>query len=142
VVVVAFLRGDQFGKRALGAFITMNVPGAITYFLVLVGSASSGDLRLGTWEFRASTVQGLELVTRDHEGERSMGFRTLFLQEMARGGVIMPALVASLAHGPEELAMTLEALTPTLKIYAEALASGVGGFLEGPEVKPVFRRMN
>ena len=61
VVVVAFLRGDQFGKRALGAFITMSVPGAITYFLVLVGSASSGDLRLGTWEFRASTVQGLDL---------------------------------------------------------------------------------
>ena len=61
VVVIAFLRGDQFRARALGAFITMSVPGAITYFLVLVGSASSGDLRVATWEFRASTVQGLDL---------------------------------------------------------------------------------
>ncbi len=85
---------------------------------------------------------GLELVTRDPAGERSMGFRTLFLQEMARAGVLMPALLASRAHGPAELAVTLEALSSTLKVYAQALEVGVDGLLEGPEVKPVFRRTN
>ncbi len=61
VTLVAVVRGSNRRGRALGAFLAMSVPGAITYFLVLVGSASSGDLRVATWEFRAATVQGLDL---------------------------------------------------------------------------------
>jgi len=84
----------------------------------------------------------MNYVTRDTSGAVSMEFRTLFAQEMARNGVLMSWISVSLNHEETELHMTLEAARKALQVYAVALNDGVGQFLEGPAVKPVFRKYN
>jgi glutamate-1-semialdehyde 2,1-aminomutase len=84
----------------------------------------------------------LNYVTRDHEGQPSLGFRTLFAQEMLRAGVMMPWIAFSQAHGQQELDRTGEALERAMAVYADALDSGLARFLEGPAIKPVFRARN
>lgn len=84
----------------------------------------------------------LNYVTRDASGAVSAKFRTLFAQEMIRQGVLMPWIAVSFSHGEAELAVTLSAAEHALNVYANALQDGVDRFLEGPEVKPVFRKFN
>lgn len=84
----------------------------------------------------------LNYITRDQAGKPSPGFRTLFSQEMIRHGVLMPWLAVSHAHGDDELALTLAAAEKAMRVYADALEAGLGRFLEGAEIKPVFRKYN
>jgi glutamate-1-semialdehyde 2,1-aminomutase len=80
--------------------------------------------------------------TKNREGELSLEFRTLFLQEMLRNKVLMPWIAISYAHGGKELEMTLEALMKSLQVYRKGLSEGCGKYLEGKAVKPVFRKYN
>ena len=83
----------------------------------------------------------LVYVTRDADGVPSQPFRTLFLQEMTRRGVLGPSFVISAAHDAAALDHTLRALDGALAVYARALDAGtVDGFLTGRPVQPVFRR--
>lgn len=84
----------------------------------------------------------LNYITRDASGQLSPRFRTLFSQEMIRNGVLMPWIAISKAHGTAELDLTLQAAEKALRVYSRALVDGVDKFLEGPEVKPVFRKYN
>jgi glutamate-1-semialdehyde 2,1-aminomutase len=84
----------------------------------------------------------LNYVTRAADGCVSAKFRTLFAQEMVRNGVLMPWVAVSYAHGEAELEATLAAAKSALRVYANALSDGIERFLEGPEVKPVFRKYN
>jgi glutamate-1-semialdehyde 2,1-aminomutase len=84
----------------------------------------------------------MNYVTRDAKGAISLEMRTLFAQEMARNGVLMSWIAVSLSHGEIELNLTLEAARKSLQVYAKALNDGVGRYLEGPAVKPVFRKYN
>lgn len=84
----------------------------------------------------------MNYTTRDGSGALSPEFRTLFAQEMARNGVLMSWIAVSLSHGEAELQMTLEAARKSLQVYVRALNDGVSKYLEGPAVKPVFRRYN
>ena len=81
-------------------------------------------------------------VTGDAQGNSSLALRTLFSQEMIRNGVLMPWIALSYRHGDEELALTERALRATLEVYRQALERGAEAFLEGPPIKPVFRRFN
>lgn len=54
----------------------------------------------------------------------------------------MPWIAVSLAHGDEELDMTISAAKRALEIYRRALDEGVERYLEGPVIKPVFRKFN
>lgn len=84
----------------------------------------------------------LNYVTKDRNGIVSTDFRTLFAQEMIKGGVMMPWLAPSFAHGDVELDITLTAARAAMKVYTEALEYGVRDFLIGPAIKPVFRQFN
>ncbi len=84
----------------------------------------------------------LNYITRDKSGQSSPEFRTLFSQEMIDRGILMPWVAVSLAHGDQELEMTLTAARQALDVYAKALEDGVGNFLRGQAVKPVFRKYN
>ena len=84
----------------------------------------------------------MNYMTRDASGIVSMEFRTLFAQEMARNGVLMSWIAVSLSHGDTELQMTLAAARKSLQVYAKALTDGIGKYLEGPAIKPVFRKYN
>jgi glutamate-1-semialdehyde 2,1-aminomutase len=81
-------------------------------------------------------------VTKDDSGNVSAGFRTLFSQEMIKQNVLMPWIALSASHGDIELQKTLEAANLAFKVYKKALKDGLNGHLEGPEIKPVFRKYN
>jgi glutamate-1-semialdehyde 2,1-aminomutase len=84
----------------------------------------------------------LIFATRDGNGEPSQPFRTLFMQEMIRRGVIAPSFVVSYAHSDEDIERTAEAVDEALAVYRKALDEGVEKHLQGRPVKPVNRRFN
>jgi glutamate-1-semialdehyde 2,1-aminomutase len=100
------------------------------------------DLCIADYFLLEGPAISLNYITRDSTGAPSTKFRTLYTQELVRHGVLMPWVAVSLAHGDEELTLTLSAVEKALKVYAEALNKGVDNYLEGPEVKPVFRKYN
>lgn len=79
---------------------------------------------------------------RDAGGAPSAAFRTLFLQEMVRRGVLMNYIAPSYAHGDAAVEATVEAARQSFAVYARALDGDVNTFVEGPPVKPVFRPYN
>jgi glutamate-1-semialdehyde 2,1-aminomutase len=84
----------------------------------------------------------LNYVAKDAKGDISPGFRTLFAQELIKGGVLMPWISPSLSHGEHELELTLTAVRGALAVYAAALADGLENHLSGSAIKPVFRKFN
>jgi glutamate-1-semialdehyde 2,1-aminomutase len=66
----------------------------------------------------------------------------LLSQELIKRGVMMPWIAVSQSHGDTELRFTLDAIDGALKVYAQALDSGVENFLHGPAIRPVFRSHN
>lgn len=77
--------------------------------------------------------------TRDSAGERSQSFRTLFLQELLKRGVLAPSFVISAAHSDADVDRTVEAVAGVLDVYARALTDGIENYLEGRPVKPALR---
>jgi glutamate-1-semialdehyde 2,1-aminomutase len=82
----------------------------------------------------------LLFTTKDADKKPSQPFRTLFMQEMIRHGVIAPSFVVSYSHSEADIDRTVEAADQAFAVYARALSDGVEKFLEGRAVKPVFRR--
>ena len=54
----------------------------------------------------------------------------------------MPCIAQSYSHAQAELDITLTAIRQSLQTYAKALNDGIGKYLNGPSIKPVFRRFN
>ena len=81
-------------------------------------------------------------ATLDAEGKPSQSFRTLFLQETIRRGVIAPSFVISRAHNDEVVEETIEVVDAALAVYSQALDSRIENYLVGRPVKPVLRRYN
>ena len=84
----------------------------------------------------------LIFTTKDGNAKRSQPFRTLFLQELLKRGVLAPNLVVNLAHTDGVIDRTLEAVAGAAEVYRRALAEGVEKYLAGRPVAPVFRRFN
>ena len=84
----------------------------------------------------------LTYATRDADGNASQAFRTLFLQETIRRGLLAPSLVVSYSHGDEDIQRTLEAIDGALGVYRLALENGIEKFLVGRPSQVVFRRFN
>ncbi len=82
----------------------------------------------------------LVYACRDGEGAPSQVFRTLFLQETIRRGVLAPSLVVSYSHSDVDIDQTIEAIDGALGVYREALEDGPETYLVGRPVQPVFRR--
>ncbi len=80
--------------------------------------------------------------TKDHEGNPSQAFRTLFIQEMLERGVLGQSLVVSAAHSDEDIAATVEAAAGSFETYARALRAGsTDGLLRGRPVAPAMRAL-
>ena len=80
--------------------------------------------------------------TRDQNQECSQSFRTLFMQELIRRGVLAPSFVVSFSHSDADIERTAEAVHEALMIYRKALDEGIEKYLNGRPVKPVNRRFN
>lgn len=83
-----------------------------------------------------------QYLTFDASGANSLALRTLFSQEMIRNGVLMPWIGQCYRHGEEELALTERAIDKTFAVYSKAMEEGVDKYLQGPAIKPVFRKFN
>lgn len=81
-------------------------------------------------------------ATVDDQGAPWLALRTLFAQEMIRQGVLMPWLAVAYRHGEAELKRTETALQIAMSVCARAVAEGVEKYLQGPVIKPVFRKHN
>jgi len=84
----------------------------------------------------------LTFATRDRDHERSQAFRTLFLQELVRRGVLAPSFVVSYSHTDADIQHTAEAVHEAHVVYRKALDEGIEKYLEGRPVKPVMRKLN
>jgi glutamate-1-semialdehyde 2,1-aminomutase len=78
--------------------------------------------------------------TRDQDGKPSQPFRTLFLQELIKRGVLGPSFVISYSHDDQDVAKTIDAIDGALTIYMRALGDGVDKHLVGGASRPVFGR--
>ncbi len=84
----------------------------------------------------------LVYATRDETKHASQVFRTLFLQETTKRGILAPSLVVSYAHTDADIDRTVDAIHEALGIYRRALDEGVSKFMIGPPVKTVYRQYN
>jgi glutamate-1-semialdehyde 2,1-aminomutase len=84
----------------------------------------------------------LVFATKDESGNRSQAFRTLFMQELLRRGIIAPSFVVSFSHTDRDIDLTAEAIHAAHVVYRKALEEGVEKYLKGRPVKPVNRRYN
>jgi glutamate-1-semialdehyde 2,1-aminomutase len=84
----------------------------------------------------------LVYVARDAERRPSQAFRTLFLRETLRRGLLAPSLVVSYAHDDAIVDATVERVAEALAVYKRALEDGVERHLPGRSVQPVMRRLN
>ncbi len=82
----------------------------------------------------------LLFATHDASKRPSQPFRTLFLQEMIRRGVLAPSFIVSYSHSDADIDLTIAAVDESLRVYKKALEEGVERHLVGRPVKPVFRR--
>ena len=81
---------------------------------------------------------------RDHEEKASDGYKTLFMQELIKRGILFQGtFVTSFMHKEAEIDATLGAIEESLQIYRQALeAKSYRPYLVGSPIKPVFRKEN
>ena len=81
----------------------------------------------------------LVYATLDADGNRSQPYRTLFLQELLRRGVLAPSFVVGAAHTEDDIDATVDAVHEACVVYRRALDDGIDRHLTGRPVRPVFR---
>ena len=84
----------------------------------------------------------LVYATRDENRKPSQPFRTLFLQETIKRGVLAPSLVINYSHTDADIDRAVQAIGEALQVYRKGLDEGIGKYLVGRPVKPVFRKFN
>ena len=100
---------------------------------------------LGVSEYLSVAGRGCNLLysTHDHEHKPSQPFRTLFMQELIRWGVLAPSFIVSYSHSEADIDYTIEAFSRAAKVYKKALEAGsTDGLLIGAPTKVVYRRYN
>jgi glutamate-1-semialdehyde 2,1-aminomutase len=79
--------------------------------------------------------------TLDEEHKPSQEYRTLFMRELIRGGVLGPSFVVSSALTDDDIDKTVHAVAQACVVYRKALDAGdPTPWLGGRSIKPVFRR--
>lgn len=81
-------------------------------------------------------------VCRDESGQPCQKFRSLFLQETIRRGLLMTSLIISYSHTDEDVDRTIEGIDASLEVYRRALEDGVDQYLVGAPSQTVYRKFN
>jgi glutamate-1-semialdehyde 2,1-aminomutase len=80
---------------------------------------------------------------KDHTGEFSMAARTLFLQETAARGVLIPYVVPSFSHKEEDIDVAIEVIKDALVELKDGIENNtLMEKIQCEIVKPVFRKYN
>jgi glutamate-1-semialdehyde 2,1-aminomutase len=108
----------------------------------LADGFSEASRRHGTSELvrPIGFAPNLLFTTLDGDGDPSQPYRTLFLQELIKRGVLGPSLVVSYSHDDSDIDHTIEAIDGALAVYAKALDEGAERYLAGPPSRHVFDR--
>jgi glutamate-1-semialdehyde 2,1-aminomutase len=77
--------------------------------------------------------------TRDPEGNHSQPYRTLFIQETMKRGLLAPSFIISAAHSDDDIAHTVHAVDGALEVYKAAIENGIDDYLVGRPVQPAVR---
>lgn len=102
----------------------------------------SRSLGLNKYFYMDGNYISMNFITKDNSFNPSLEFRTLFVQEMIKNGVLFPWIAVCYSHKEEELNATLKAVESSLKVYKKALNEGIEKYLVGDVIKPVFRKFN
>lgn len=99
---------------------------------------------VGEEHFRAEGLACSPILTFDGgDPARTAGLRTLFLQETVARGVLIPYVAPSLAHDDAAVERTCEAAEAAFGELRRVLdGEPLENLLDGPVVRPVFRRFN
>ncbi|WP_327088029.1 glutamate-1-semialdehyde 2,1-aminomutase [Nonomuraea sp. NBC_01738] len=135
-VSLAALRAVITAYRTERPIETMESRGS---FLSAAVNTAAAELGIASHFQVTGRPSCLIFTTKDADGRSSQQFRTLFLQELLKRGVLCQSFVLSAAHTPEDVAHTAEAATEALQIYRKALDDGVERFICGPPVAPALR---
>jgi glutamate-1-semialdehyde 2,1-aminomutase len=81
-------------------------------------------------------------TSRDQDNQPSQPFRTLFIQETLKRGLLMPSSIVSYSHTDTDIQETVEKIHEVLVIYQKALNEGVEKYLKGRSIQPVWRKYN
>jgi len=103
---------------------------------------ASKDLEIESYFYATGPDICFELVSKDGDMKDSSSYKTLFLQEMVRNGVLITFIAPSFSHKEKELEITYYAVKNALRIYSDALNFGIEKYLVGESTKPVFRKYN
>lgn len=80
---------------------------------------------------------------KDINGQLSASLRTLMMQEMIKRGVLFQGLfLPCYSHNEMHVQKIITAFAESCWVYRDALRDGVGKYLVGPPVRPVFRKYN
>jgi glutamate-1-semialdehyde 2,1-aminomutase len=121
----------------------------------VIGFLNEQGMKLKNGLNRASRELGIEdkisiigpnccsvYTTRDQQGNPSQPFRTLFLQELMKRGLLMPSSIVSYSHSDKDINDTIERMNDAMIIYKKALEEGIDNYLDGRPVAPVWRKYN
>lgn len=81
-------------------------------------------------------------TSRDQNNQPSQPFRTLFMQETMKRGLLMPSSIISYSHSDADVNETIEKIHESLVVYKKALEEGIEKYLIGRSVQPVWRKYN
>lgn len=81
-------------------------------------------------------------TTKNLNENPSQPFRTLFIQELMKRGLLMPSSIVSYSHTDKDIAETIEKMADAMLIYKKALNEGIEKYLVGRPVAPVWRKYN
>lgn len=107
-----------------------------------VTEAAAAALREGTNFLRPSRDCNLVFGTKDPTGLSSQAYRTLFMQELIRRGVLAPSFVVNYSHDEVTIQSTVDIVSEALDVYRSTLEDGVERYLNGLSVEPPYRRYN
>ena len=129
----------------MGVYRSENVIGTLHdagHRLRLGVEAAAADAGVGDFVRVLGRDCNLVFETRGPDGAPSQPYRTLFMQELIRRGVLAPSFVVNYSHDEASIDATIAAVADALPVYRRALEDGVEHYLNGPSVKPVYRRFN
>ena len=115
----------DIGKRLVSGFNEIAKEYSLQEYFYIEGAACSPNF-----------------VVCGKDKKASLEYRTVFLQEMLRNGILMPYIAIAYEHTENEIDKTLEATRKAIRLYNDALNADVKQFIVGNAIKPVFRKYN
>ncbi len=83
------------------------------------------------------------LVVKNQYGKPDLHYRTLFMQEMIKRGILYQGILSPCySHTISDINWMLEAFAESCNILCKALENGYEQYLVGDAIKPVFRKYN